>query len=99
MSVPKEIVAILLPLSLIPPRPRKKASRMSDFIRPKRLTFVQQMGLDSKTKMGLSPKPKIKPFLGEEVEAPKNLNIDLNKYECSKPYTQTDKDCDRRKSG
>ena len=54
--------------------------------------FEQQMVLDPEKQMGLSSKPKIKPLLGEKVEAPKNFNIDLNKYEFSKPYTPTDKD-------
>ena len=36
--------------------------------------------------MGLSSKPRIKPLLSGKVERPKNLQIDIMKYEFSKPY-------------
>ena len=36
--------------------------------------------------MGLSSKPQIKPLLSGKVEQPENLQIDIMKYEFSKPY-------------
>ena len=51
---------------------------MCVFIKPKKLTFENEMGLSSK--------PQIKPFLSGKVEQPKKLQIDIIKYEFSKPY-------------
>ena len=36
--------------------------------------------------MGVSSKPQIKPLLSGKVERPENLQIDIMKYEFSKPY-------------
>ena len=36
--------------------------------------------------MGLSSKPQIKPLLSGKVERPENLQIDIMKYEFSKPH-------------
>ena len=51
---------------------------MCEFIKPKKLTFENEMGLSSK--------PQIKPLLSRKVEQPKTLQIDIMKYEFSKPY-------------
>ena len=51
---------------------------MCEFIKPKKLTFEKEMGLFSK--------PQIKPLLTGKVERPENLQIDIMKYEFSKPY-------------
>ena len=51
---------------------------MCEFIKPKKLTFEKEMGL--------SLKPQIKPLLSGKVERPENLQIDIMKYEFSKPY-------------
>ena len=51
---------------------------MCEFIKPKKLTFENEMGLTSK--------PQNKPLLSKEVKQPKNLNFDKMKNEFSKPY-------------
>ena len=51
---------------------------MCEFIKPKKLTFENEMGLSSK--------PQIKPLLSKEVKQPENLNFDKMKNEFSKPY-------------
>ena len=51
---------------------------MCEFIKPKKLTFENEMGLSSK--------PQIKPLLSGKVEQPKKLQIDKKKYEYSTPY-------------
>ena len=51
---------------------------MCEFIKPKKLTF--------KNEMGLSSKPQIKPLLSKEVKQPENLHFDKMKNEFSKPY-------------
>ena len=51
---------------------------MCEFIKPKKLTFEKEMGLSSK--------PQIKPLLSVKVKRPENLQIDIMKYEFSKPY-------------
>ena len=51
---------------------------MCEFIKPKKLTFEEEMGLSSK--------PHIMPLLSDKVEQPENLQIDIMKYEFSKPY-------------
>ena len=51
---------------------------MCEFIKPKKLTFENEMGLFSK--------PQIKPLLSGKVEQPKKLKIDIMKYEFSKKY-------------
>ena len=53
---------------------------MCKFIKPKKLTF--------ENKIGLSPKRKIKPLFFGKVERPENLQFDIMKYEFSKPYVQ-----------
>ena len=69
---------ILLPISPIPLPPRKRLTRICEFITPKKLTFETEMGLSSKT--------QIKPLLSEKVERAKKLHIDIMKCEYSKPY-------------
>ena len=69
---------ILPPISPIPLPPRKQLSRMCEFIKPKKLTFENEMGLSSK--------PQIKPLLSRKVEQPTKLQIDKMKNEFSKPY-------------
>ena len=54
---------------------------MCEFIKPKKLTFENEMGLSSK--------PQIKPLLSGKVERPKKLQIDIMKYEFSKPYVSS----------
>ena len=51
---------------------------MCEFIKPKKLTFEKEMGLSSKQ--------QIKPLLSRKVQQPKKLQIDIMKYEFSKPY-------------
>ena len=51
---------------------------MCEFIKPKKLTFENEMGLPSK--------PQIKPLLSKEVKQPENLNFDKMMNEFSKPY-------------
>ena len=51
---------------------------MCKFIKPKKLTF--------ENKIGLSPKRQIKPLLDGKVERLENLQFDIMKYEFSKPY-------------
>ena len=51
---------------------------MCEFIKPKKLTFDNEVGLFSK--------PKIKPLLSLKIEQPKKLQIDIKQYEVSKPY-------------
>ena len=70
-------VANLSPVTPITPPSRKRPARMSDFKRPKRLKYEQEMGLSSK--------PQIKLLLSEMVAPPKKLKIDVIKYEFSKP--------------
>ena len=50
---------------------------MCEFIKPNKLTFEQELGSVSK--------PKIQPYLSKEVKRPENLQLDLMKYEFSKP--------------
>ena len=71
-------LASLPSLIPIPPLPRKRPARMCEFIKPKKLTFEKEMGLSSK--------PQIKPLLSKNIEQPKNLQIDIIKYEFSKQY-------------
>ena len=40
-------LAILPPLSTIPPPTQERPARMSDFIKPQKLTFEQVMGVSS----------------------------------------------------
>ena len=49
---------------------------MCEFIKPKKLTFENEMGLSSKS--------QIKPLLSKEVKQPENLNFDKMKNEFSK---------------
>ena len=51
---------------------------MCEFIKPKKQTFDNEMGLSSK--------PQIKPLFSGKVEQLKKLQIDIMKYEFSKPY-------------
>ena len=51
---------------------------MCKFIKPKKLTF--------ENKIGLSLKRQIKPLLFRKVQRPENLKFDIKKYEFSKPY-------------
>ena len=66
---------LISPISL---PPRKRLSRMCEFIKQKKLTFEKEMGLLSKT--------QIKPLLSKEVQQPENLQFDIMKYEFFKPY-------------
>ena len=56
----------------------KADTRMCEFIKPKKLTFENEIGLSSK--------PQIKPLLSREVKQPENLNFDKLKNEFSKLY-------------
>ena len=71
LEISPPISPILLP-------PRKRLTRMFEFIKPKKLTFENEMGLSSK--------PQIKPWLSRKVEQPKKIQSDIMKYEFSKPY-------------
>ena len=51
---------------------------MCEFIKPKNLTFENEISLSSK--------PQIKPLLSGKVEQPKTLQIDRINNEFSKPY-------------
>ena len=51
---------------------------MCEFIKPKKLTFENEMSLSSI--------PQIKPLLSKEVKQPENLNFYNMKNEFSKPY-------------
>ena len=51
---------------------------MCEFIKPKKLTFENEMGLWSKL--------QIKPLLSKEVKQPENSNFDKMKNEFSKTY-------------
>ena len=51
---------------------------MCEIIKPKKLTFDNEMGLSSK--------PQIKPLLSGKIERPMKLQMDIMKYEFSKPY-------------
>ena len=51
---------------------------MCEFIKRKKFTF--------ENKMGLSSKPQIKQLLSKEVKQPDKLNFDKIKNEFSKPY-------------
>ena len=70
--------AIFLFLSPIFPPKRKRQIRMSDFIKPKRLTSEKEISLFSR--------PLIKPLLSKKMERPENLIFDIMKYEYSKFY-------------
>ena len=69
---------ILPPISPIPLPPRKRLSRMCEFIKTKKLTFENEMGLSSNH--------QIKPLLSGKVERLDNLIFDIMKYEFSKLY-------------
>ena len=51
---------------------------MYEFIKPKKLTFEQEIRLSSK--------PQIKPLLSENIERSQNLQIKIIKYEFFQPY-------------
>ena len=71
-------LAILPTVSQPPLPPRKRPTRMCEFIKPKKLAFEKEISKSSK--------PQIKPLLSKEIEQLENLMFDIMKIEFSKPY-------------